>query len=240
MKTKINKLNFLSFILSLLLLVVAGFVFFVIGKKYLVVQPAFDDFGNSKPQYTIVIDAGHGGRDSGASFNEIYEKNLTLSISNKISEFLSLYDVDVQMTRTQDKLLCDDSSKHKKRDDLYNRYGFASSFQNQIFVSIHINKFPESKYKGLQVFHSVNNPLSESLALLLQANVKDYIQHDNDRKIKRATSSIYLLDRLNCPAVLVECGFISNPDERELLTSEDYQNRIAFTIANSIIEFINI
>lgn len=240
MKTKINKLNFLSFILSLLLLVIVGFVFFAIGKKFLIVHPAFDDFENNNFQYIIVIDAGHGGRDSGASFNGIYEKNLTLSISNKISEFLSLYDVDVQMTRTQDKLLCDDSSKHKKRDDLYNRYKFTSSFQNQIFVSVHVNKFPESKYKGLQVFHSVNNPLSESLALLLQANVKDYIQNDNYRKIKRATSSIYLLDRLNCPAVLVECGFISNPDERQLLTSEDYQNRIAFTIANSIIEFINI
>ena len=240
MKTKINKFSFLLFVLSLLLFLTVGFAFFILGKSFFGIQTSSENLNSSYNKYTVVIDAGHGGRDSGASYGGIYEKDLTLSISERIAEFLSLYDVEVKMTRTEDKLLCDDSSKHKKRDDLLNRLKFASSFENQIFVSIHINKFPESKYKGLQVFHSVNNPFSESLALVLQSNVKETLQRDNNRAIKKSTSSIYLLDRIKCPAVLIECGFISNDEERELLVSELYQKRLAFTIANSIIEFINI
>lgn len=240
MKTKNNNAFFLLFVLSLVLLVAVGFAFFAIGKIYYNMPVVSTEKSNDKIKHTIIVDAGHGGRDSGASFDGIYEKDLTLSISQKISDFLAMYDVDVKMTRSDDKLLCEDSSKHKKRDDLFSRFKFASSFENPIFVSIHINKFSDSKYKGLQVFHSVNDPLSESLALLLQTNTKELVQNENDRKIKRATSSIYLLDRLHCPAVLIECGFISNAEERTLLTDDAYQNILAFTIANSIIEFINI
>ena len=144
------------------------------------------------------------------------------------------------MTRTDDRLLCEENSKYKKRDDLLNRFKFTTSFDNQVFVSIHVNKFPESKYKGLQVFYSVNNPFSESLALVLQSNVKELLQLDNNRDVKKSNSSIYLLDRLECPSVLIECGFISNHEERILLSDESYQNEMAFVIANSIIEFLNI
>ena len=103
-----------------------------------------------------------------------------------------------------------------------------------------MNKFSEEKYKGLQVFYSPNNLLSESVALLVQGNVKEYLQPYNTRSIKRGDSSIYLLDRLECPSILIECGFISNNEEREKLVDEEYQNLLAFVIANSIIEFINI
>ena len=123
---------------------------------------------------------------------------------------------------------------------MLNRYKIAQNADNPIFVSVHINKFPENKYSGLQVFYSPNNPLSESVALLVQSRTKAFLQQTNNRMIKKANSSIFLLDRLTCPAILVECGFISNENEAELLSDSSYQKRLAFIIANSIIEFINI
>ena len=236
MKTRIR---FILLIFSFFVLLIVGFLFFIIGKAFIPMQTTFESMATDI-KFTVVIDAGHGGRDSGACYGGAFEKDLTLSISKKIKEFLSLYNVKIEMTRTDDRLLCEEKSKHKKRDDLLNRFKFATSFENQVFVSIHINKFPENKYKGLQVFYSVNDPFSESLALVLQSNAKDLLQPFNNRDIKRGNSSIYLLDRLECPAVLIECGFISNPEERVLLSDESYQNELAFVIANSIIEFLNI
>ncbi len=188
---------------------------------------------------TVVIDAGHGGIDGGAEVNGVFEKDLNLSVSKSVSEFLSLYNVNCVMTRTDDVLLSDADAKKKKQSDLLNRVKLAKSCTNPVFISIHMNKFPLEKYSGLQVFYSVNNPDSELLAEKIQGNVVSALQNDNNRKIKPSGSTIYVLDRLECPSVLVECGFMSNRNELENLLSEEYRQTLAFVIAQSIIEFIN-
>ncbi len=189
---------------------------------------------------TVVIDAGHGGIDGGAEQDGVFEKDLNLQISQKIRDNLLLYDVDCVMTRTEDVLLSDEDASGKKHSDLTNRVKMTKSCQNPVFVSIHMNKFPISKYSGLQVFFSGNNQKSEALAIKLQDNVVSFLQPYNNRQVKKAGSNIFVLDRLECPAVLVECGFLSNPDELQLLCSEEYQNKLAFLISASIIEYLSL
>lgn len=188
----------------------------------------------------VVIDAGHGGADGGAEVDGVFEKDLNLQISEKVSEFLKLYNVQCEMTRSEDVLLSSDNAKGKKHSDLTNRVKFARGFENCVFVSIHMNKFPEKKYSGLQVFYSKNDPKSEALALLVQDNVKQVLQKDNNRKVKEAGTSIFVLDRLDCPAILIECGFLSNDTEREKLCLEEYQTELAFVISTSIIEYLSL
>lgn len=231
----------LFFVIAIFL--VLSFAFFFIGKSVVISNVEYSsDVSNfpTRKRYTVVIDAGHGGVDGGASVNDIYEKDINLTLSKRIKELFELYNVDVIMTRETDDLLCDDSSKHKKRDDLFNRLKISETVSNPIFVSIHMNKFPQEKYKGLQVFYSPNNAESEALSLIIQNTTKELIQPENSRQAKKASSAIYILDRITCPAVLVECGFLSNYEDLNNLTSDKYQSKLAFVLVNSIIKFINI
>lgn len=190
---------------------------------------------------TVIIDPGHGGEDSGAvSDGGVLEKELNLQIASKIVEFLKLYRVESVMTREDDKMLYSEGDTSKKRGDLKGRVEFARQYENALFVSIHMNKFSIPKYSGLQVFYSKNNPQSEAVAIKLQEDVKKYLQNENNRIVKAADSNIFVLDRLTCPAVLVECGFLSNYDETKLLQDEEYQNKLAFVIASSLIEYLNV
>ena len=189
------------------------------------------------PKKVVVIDPGHGGQDNGATgVGEIKEKDINLSVSKMLGEILSAMDFDVKYTRDTDKF-AGDGEKFIKRNDLSYRVRFARSFENPIFVSIHMNKFPVQKYSGTQTFYSKNSPFSELLALKIQRVVKTLIQPQNNREIKKATSAIFVLDRLDTPAVLVECGFISNPSEASLLSSKEYQRKIAFCIAMGIADY---
>lgn len=239
-----NKDSCMSCVFELMLTVLAvlavctlAFLFRVSGSEN---RETVESIADLHSHITIVLDAGHGGPDSGASVNGVLEKDLNLSITRKIADFLKLYDVDVCLTRDGDFLLADESSTHKKRDDLFNRVDIARKFYSPLFISVHMNKFPESKYKGLQIFYSPNSPYSEALALTVRDNNIKYLENDNERHVKKATSSIYVLDRLDCPAVLIECGFLSNPEDLKKLCDEEYQYNLAFVIANSIIEYIKL
>ena len=196
----------------------------------------------AKNSYTVILDAGHGGEDGGASSDSgIVEKNLNLSIAMKIGEYLEEKGVTVVYTRTEDILLYDrtqDFKGKKKILDLAARLKKAREYENGIFVSIHMNAFPQKQYSGLQVYYSPHHPLSQTLALSIQNNTKKYLDANNQRKIKKADSSIYLLDRLNTPAVLIECGFLSNDVEARKLANDEYQNQLSVIIAESIIECI--
>ncbi len=240
MLIKSEKLLFLvKTVIVSLLIVAAALSFFYIGKV-LFDKPLLEVVEYTGDRVTVVIDAGHGGIDSGATVGEVREKDLNLKVAKQIAVFLEYYDVDVYMTRSDDKLLAQDSSKHKKRDDLLNRVSFANQFNDPVFVSIHMNKFAEGKYNGLQVFYSPNNQYSEALALVLQSNNKEFLEPHNARNIKKSTDSIYVLDRLQCSAVLIECGFLSNDEDLSKLSDEEYQKKLAFVIANSIIEYIKL
>lgn len=191
--------------------------------------------------YTVVIDAGHGGEDGGtSSASGVLEKELNLIFSKKLETLFKAAGVNTVMTRSEDKLLYDPLSDYKGRKkilDAKERIRIVNECENPIFVSIHMNAFPESRYKGLQVYYSKNDPFSEELAKSVQRDVCYLMQNDNDRKIK-AARDIFLLDRLSVPAILIECGFLSNPDEAALLANEEYQNILSFIIFYSILSKI--
>lgn len=229
---------FIKIVIVSFLFIVISVVFWYIGQCFFGERPS-EIVQSEVSKFTIVIDAGHGGIDGGAQVGGVFEKDLNLSLSKKIYDCLSLYNVECIMTRDSDVLLADESSSHKKQSDLLNRVKAVNGFINPIFISVHMNKFPESKYSGLQVFYSMNNTDSKMLAEMIQTNVVSTLQGFNNRKIKSAGSSIFVLDRLDCPAVLVECGFMSNGIELALLCDGGYQSKLAFVIASSIIDFIS-
>lgn len=189
---------------------------------------------------TVVLDAGHGGEDGGASDAKgRSEKDLNLAMAKKIADYLSENGVAVILTREDDRMLYDKSpnaSGSKKRRDLEGRLAICKEVENPIFVSIHMNAFPQAQYHGLQVWYGVKNETSKALAQAIQSSVKEALQPENDRQVKAATSAIFLLDNLDCPAILVECGFLSNPTEAELLQDETYQSALAKEISIAILK----
>ena len=145
------------------------------------------------------------------------------------------------MTRTEDKLLYKEDENIKgqrKIYDLKNRYLIASEYENSIFVSIHMNKYPKEIYKGLVVYYSQNNERSKALALSIQNNIKEHLQKSNNRQIKNAKTDIYLLDRITSPAILIECGFLSNNEDCKNMQNQEYRKKMALIISNSILENI--
>lgn len=190
---------------------------------------------------TVIIDAGHGGEDGGTiGKNGVYEKDLNLMIAKDLYQMLTANGVDVIMTRDTDIMLYDrnvDYKGRKKMLDLLARLKIGEKYENCVFVSIHMNAFPQEKYRGLQVYYSPNTENSSLLAEKIQASVCEYIQRDNTRKIKRANESIFILDRIQKPAVLIECGFLSNPEECSLLSTEKYRQKLTLAIFYGILEY---
>ncbi len=191
---------------------------------------------NSENARTVVLDAGHGGEDGGAvGVDGIVEKDINLAISLKLRDLLEASGYNVVMTRDKDEAIYDstaESLREKKRSDLHNRADIIkeNSKDNTIFVSIHQNKFPDSKYFGTQVFYSKNNSESQGLANGIKDCVVSLIQPDNTREIKPAEKNVYLLNNAEIPAVVVECGFLSNKEEAAKLSQDDYQGRVAFCV----------
>lgn len=196
-----------------------------------------------KSEFTIIIDAGHGGADGGAvGADGMAEKVINLQISQYLDNILNFHGVKTIMTRTTDDSIHSDEAntlREKKVSDIHNRMAVMEGTENAVFVSIHQNKFSNSTLWGTQVFYSPNTTESAELADLIQTNVKNIIQPTNKRVIKKSGSSIYLLYNAKKTAVLVECGFVSNPQENEMLQTPDYQQKIAFSIACGIIEYLN-
>lgn len=197
------------------------------------------DVSQSKP--TIIVDAGHGGEDGGAEVDGVLEKDINLSISDKLSDILRLTGYTVTEVRNEDISVYDegaDTLREKKVSDLSNRAELFNSSENNIVVSVHQNKFENSAYSGTQIFYSSNNDGSIKLAEAIRNSVVGLIQNDNTRELKPAGSEIFILDQAKVPAVIVECGFLSNPDERKLLLTEDYQSKMAYSIAMGVLEYI--
>jgi len=187
-----------------------------------------------KQKNTIIIDPGHGGVDGGAvGYNDIVEKDINLSISLKLRTLFEASGFNVVMTREDDRSIHDKDSKtirEKKVSDIHNRSKLLEKYPDAIFLSIHQNMYTESKYSGTQVFYSKNNEDSKILASLIQSNVKELLQPENERVIKPAGKDLYILYHAKIPAVMVECGFLSNPDEAKKLNSSEYQYKMAFAI----------
>lgn len=190
------------------------------------------------PSYKIIIDPGHGGIDGGAEAEDgTDEKDLNLLIALKLRSIMRLYGYEVIMTRTKDSSTDNSSSGFNKKGDLDNRLQLMKENPDAIFVSIHLNKFTTSAASGAQVFYSQKSDYSKELGQSIQDSVVKHIQPENKRVIKRGTDSTYILKNATVPAVIVECGFLSNKAELQLLKDEDYQRKMAFCIAAGIIDF---
>jgi N-acetylmuramoyl-L-alanine amidase len=189
----------------------------------------------------IVIDAGHGGEDGGAVANNIVEKDINLSISKKLKDIFKASGFIVITTRDKDKMINTNGSslRERKVSDMKNRLELFNKNENNIVVSIHQNKFSQEKYSGTQVFYSKNNPQSEIMAEYIRKNIAKLIQPENERAAKPADGSIYLLYNSKVPAVIVECGFISNYTEANKLKDNNYQKKLAFAIYSGVLEFYN-
>lgn len=188
----------------------------------------------SSENICILIDPGHGGEDGGAvSDDGVVEKGINLAISNYLKEYYELSGFEVQMTRTDDTPRGDLSLptiEERKRSDMQSRLEMYNSSDVDYVVSIHQNKFTESQYSGAQVFYSPNNEKSGQFAEYLRKSIVGFLQPDNERELKEAGTNIYLLNNCQNPAVLVECGFLSNPEETALLADTEYQRQMAFSI----------
>lgn len=192
----------------------------------------------------IIIDAGHGGFDGGAvAYDGTPEKDINLSISKYLDEFLKVFGLKTVMIRDTDTSVEDEgltTVREKKTSDLHNRMKTMSNTDNSIFVSIHQNKFSVERYSGTQVFYSPKTKEESSvLAECIQECIVSTLQTDNTRQIKECGTSVYLMYNAVKPAVLVECGFLSNKAEADKLKTSAYQKQIAFCIAVGIQNYLS-
>ncbi len=200
------------------------------------VSPSVSVVSQIYPRQVVIIDAGHGGEDGGAVASDgTVEKDINLKIALQTARLLKLYGFEVIMTRESD-VSTSTGDSFIKREDLENRLNLMKQNPESIFVSIHLNKFTTSAAKGSQVFYSkVEN--SKMLGDLIQKSIIANLQKENKRVNKQANSSTYLLYNATVPAVLVECGFLSNEAELLRLKDDNYQCKLAFCITDGILEY---
>lgn len=178
----------------------------------------------------IVLDAGHGGTDSGAKNGKIVEKELNLLLVKKLEKELISRGATVYLTRDEDNDLSARTSE-RKRSDLYNRAKYINTIKPNMYISIHLNATTSSSWKGLQVFYNKNNEENKVIAETITNNLKNNI--NNIREVKEE-NKYYMYKYIKYPGVLIEAGFISNPDENYLLRQEEYQNKLIILIADAI------
>ena len=192
---------------------------------------------------TVVLDAGHGGEDGGAVAQDgTQEKDINLAIALKLRPLLESSGIRVVMIRDQDVSVGDsdlETVKERKRSDLQNRLQLLKEEgEESILLSIHQNHFSQSQYYGTQIFYSPNNPQSAVVAESIQNSVVKSLQPENERSCKEAGNSIYLLWNTHSPAVIVECGFLSNQSESKKLQDPAYQTQMAFSIWLGFLDYL--
>lgn len=182
----------------------------------------------------LVLDAGHGGEDGGAvSLTGVPESQINLAIVLKLRDVLGLYGVDPILLRETDVSLHDGDAgtlREKKRSDLKNRVAAVEEVEGGILLSVHQNTYPNSRYHGTHVFYAPTEG-SQALAERFQNSIKAALQPDNQRAVKQIPDTVYIMNHVTCPAVLIECGFLTNPEEEALLRDEDYQRKLSAVIA---------
>lgn len=223
-----------------LLSCVALFYHLSIGEELLTVSTGVSHRVTTSP--IVVVDAGHGGEDCGAvGVSGVFEKDINFKIATYIAAELRSAGCEVIETRTKDALLYDPATVekgHKKLTDLSSRLAIASATPGAIAVSIHMNSFPSPASHGLQVWYSPGHEGSRILAENIQKSVSERLQPENSRKVKASNGSMYLLDRAENPTVLIECGFLTNPEECAKLESTAYQKELSFVIFGAIMTYI--
>lgn len=192
-------------------------------------------------QLTVVIDAGHGGMDGGAvGISGVLEKDLNLQVAKKLEKLVTDGGGKALMTRADDVSLHTDQDKtvrEQKRSDLNYRRSYAADSGADAFISIHMNKFEQSQYRGAQIFYAADQD-SKQLAEMIKKNIVPVSEKSDGREIKKAYDTMFILQQSKLPSVIVECGFLSNPEEETLLTDDAYQQKIAEAIYRGLCEFL--
>lgn len=193
----------------------------------------------TKERPFLLIDPGHGGQDGGASTDDgALEDDINLSISLNLRDMLHLCGYRVEMTRREDTSIVhtDDSANRSwKVNDMYNRLEMYNAAL--LTVSIHQNHFSQSQYHGAQIFYSTNRPESRDIATCIRQQIITLLQPENKRELKPAGENIFLLHNAQTPAMIVECGFLSNPQEAAKLQDAQYQQQMAFAICCGVLQY---
>lgn len=194
--------------------------------------PAFGTAAETRP--VLVLDAGHGGEDGGAvSLTGVPESGINLAITQRVDQLLGFCGAPPVVLREEDVSLHDpqaDTLREKKASDLRSRVRAVEQVENGVLLSVHQNTFTDKKYHGAQVFYAPTEG-SQALAETFQEALRSALDPENTRQAKPIPDSVYLMGHVSCPAVLVECGFLSNPEEEARLRSADYQTRLAAVLA---------
>ena len=221
-----------------LILVLAWAVSSIASESVTLVSTAFET--PSEPPVTLVIDPGHGGEDGGAvSCTGVTESGLNLAIGTRLQDLLLFLGYRTKMTRDTDVSLHDPGAEtvsEKKVSDLRNRVQTVRNTENPVLVSIHQNMFSEEKYSGAQVFYAPT-PGSIELARTVQGRLRSSLDPGNHREVKESLT-VYLMKKITCPGILIECGFLSNRAEEEKLRNSGYQKQLACVIACALTEYL--
>ena len=187
---------------------------------------------------TIVIDAGHGGADPGkVSETGTLEKDINLKIAHYLKEMLETQNINIIMTRTEDKDLATETS-HRKLSDIKERVKLMENSNADIVISIHQNSYPKTEIYGAQCFYPTESEAGKTLATIIQNQIITSTNQTKIREIK-PNNDYYLLKHSSIPIVIIECGFLTNPEEEKLLLSENYQREMAWAIHLGILQYLN-
>lgn len=199
----------------------------------------------TRPPYeppVIILDAGHGGMDGGCtSVNGISEKGINLQILLTLRALLQMEGYTVEVTRDTDRSIHNEGIEgiaNQKSSDMDNRLALFNKYDNAVCISIHQNQFTDASYSGAQMFYSDANKRNSTLAQTLQDAFVTHLQPENTREIKLCGKELFLCYFSENPTVMAECGFLSNPEEAALLESEEYQQKVAFTIFSGLNQYL--
>ena len=212
----------------------ALFVILIIGKFSSIHTASSSAKITSKR--TVVIDAGHGGRDAGTiGIDGTNEKDINLEIALKLRDYLEVSGIKTELVREGDYEFYPEGTD-TSRSDLYNRLDLVNSVSDSVLISIHQNHFTDEREHGTQIWYSPDNEESKLLADSILSNIKDNLQPDNERVNKESDSSYYILYNAKSPSIMIECGFMSNREENSKLKDNIYQSEIAYSILTGICE----
>ena len=210
---------------------IAVLLIFAVGTQQSTPQHV-DVFAMPIPGRVVIIDAGHGGFDPGKVTGDTLEKDINLAIALKLQRYLEQGGAYVMLTRADD-----DAIGSTKRSDMAGRIAIANEGQGDLFISIHQNSFPDARASGPQVFYYGDSEKSRLLAESVQTQMSEML--DTRRREAKANENYFMLKKTVIPAIIVECGFLSNSRDRELLLTESHQQRVAWAIYVGIVDFWN-
>lgn len=235
MKVKINPKS-----LRLTFIIIACFVTLAVCAR--LTEHALPTSSEPSDKPVIVLDAGHGGLDSGAVGKAgTLEKDVNLSVVLTLRDMFRMSGFEVVLTRDKDISIYDDGIvgiRNQKLNDMDNRLKIIQSYPDSIFLCVHQNNYTDPQYFGGQMFYNNNHPDNRTLAQIMQ-NRFAILQEGNDREIKLSGDELFLLKTNKNPSLMIECGFLSNPEEEQKLSTWEYQQKVAFTIYSGVMEYLD-